>query len=180
MDTNPMVKPHIATTPMVVMTTIAAVILVCVAAIIVLAWPPKIGAWIALAVVVIAAAVLTRRWTTLIHKKTEWQQFSDRQWEFLTRTQSEHSTTAVITVLGFQEVQPTGSWATIRWEKFGYVQTAWIEPCMFSVWPDSVLLIRPDPNQIHVGAPWPATYYVSSSACLAIAPARLAAAKATN
>jgi len=171
MDTNPMVKPHIATTPMVVMTTIVSFALLCVATIVVFGWPPRPGAWIALAIVVIAAALLTRRWTTLIHKKTEWQRFSDRQWEYLTRTQNEHSTTAVITVLGFQEVQPTGSWATIRWEKFGYIQTAWIEPCMFSIWPDTVLLIRPDPNQIHIGAPWPSTYHVSSTACLAVAPA---------
>ncbi|MDQ0278788.1 hypothetical protein QO003_003091 [Arthrobacter silviterrae] len=171
MDTNPMVKPHIATTPMVVMTTIAAVILVCVAAIIVLAWPPKIGAWIALAIVVVAAAFLTWRWASLIRKKSEWQRFSDRQWEYLTRTQSEQSTTAVITVLEFREVQPTGVWATIRWEKFGYVQPAWIEPCTFAIWPKTALLIRPDPTQIQVGAPWPPTYYLRSHNCLAIAPA---------
>ncbi|WP_129545593.1 hypothetical protein [Arthrobacter dokdonensis] len=171
MDNNPMVKPHIATTPMVVTTTILAVILVCVVSIIVLAWPPKVGAWVSLAIVIVGGAFLTWRWSALIHKKTGWQQFADRQWEFLTRTQNEHSTTAVITVLGFQEVQPTGSWATIRWEKFGYVQTAWIEPCLFSIWPETVLLIRPDPNQIQVGAPWPATYHLRSIDCLAVAPA---------
>lgn len=170
MGNNPMIKPPLSSGLLVVMTTITGVVLLYVLAIVAIAWPPPTSMWIVLAVVISAVGLATWRWTQRIEARRQWQQFSDRQWEYLARIRDEHEATAEITVLGFQEIQPTGSWATIRWNKFGYVQPVWIENGTFSIWPDSVLLIRPDPTQIQVGAPWPQSYYLRSHACLAIAP----------
>lgn len=170
MDNNPMVMPHIVTVLLAFMTTAVTVFVIWTAALIALGWPPKPDVWIVLVIVMVAAALLAARWTMLIRKKNEWRRFATRQWDYMAKVKGEHETTTEITVLYFQEVQPTGSWATIRWEKFGYVQTAWIEPCSFSIWPQTVLLIRPDPTQIQVGSPWPPTYYLHSHACLAMAP----------
>lgn len=170
MENNPMIKPQLSAGLLVVLTVITGVVLLYVLAIAVIAWPPPASVWIVLAVVALAAGVTALRWTQRVQQRRQWQQFSDMQWEYLARIRDEHEATAEITVLGIQETQPTGSWATIRWNKFGYVQQEWIENGTFAIWPDSVLLIRPDPTQIQVGAPWPATYYLRSHACLAIAP----------
>lgn len=171
METNPMVKPGLSSGLLVTMTTIIGVALLYVLAVIVIAWPGFQTVWIAFGIALLAAGSIAWRWTKKVHQRREWQQFSDRQWEYLVRIRGEREATAEITVLGFQETQPTGSWATIRWNKFGYVQPAWIENGTFAIWPDSVLLIRPDPTQIQIGAPWPPTYYLRAHACLPIAPA---------
>ncbi|MCY0903629.1 hypothetical protein [Arthrobacter sp. H14-L1] len=170
MEVNPMVKPQLSSGLLVAMTTIAGVVLVYVLAVVALSWPPPTGVWISLAVVALAAGFTAWRWSRRIQNRRQWQQFANRQWEYLSRIKGEHEATAEITVLSFEEIQPTGSWATIRWNKFGYVQPGWIENGTFAIWPESVLLIRPDPTQIRVGAPWPPTYYLRSHACLAIAP----------
>lgn len=171
MENNPMVKPRLNDGFLLLAVTILiGVVLMYVLAALALTWPSPTSVWITLAVVVLTAGVAAWRWSRRIQKRQQWEQFSDRQWEYLARIKQEHEATAEITVLGFQEIQPTGSWATIRWEKFGYVQPAWIENGTFAIWPESVLLIRPDPIQIQVGAPWPHTYYLRSHACLAIAP----------
>jgi hypothetical protein len=74
-------------------------------------------------------------------------------------------------VLSVDAVEPTGSWITIKWNRFDYVQPAWLEALPEPIWPGSVLLISPDPAQVVPGVPWPATYYISGSDCLAWAPA---------
>ena len=170
MDTNPMIKPPLSSGTLVAMTTITGVALLCLFATVALTWPSPSAVWIMLTVVTLAAGLIIWRWSLGIRKRQQWQQFADRQWEYLARIKGENKATAEITVVSFEEVQPTGSWATIRWNKFGYVQPVWIENGTFAIWPDSVLLIRPDPTQIHVGTPWPPTYYLRSHACLAIAP----------
>ncbi|WP_425864740.1 hypothetical protein [Arthrobacter sp. TWP1-1] len=170
MDTNPMIRPQLSGGFLIAMTVITGVVLLCLFATVALTWPPPTSVWIMLAVTAVAAGVIAWRWSLRVQQRRQWQQFSDRQWEYLARIKGEHEATAEITVLSFEEIQPTGSWATIRWNKFGYVQPAWIENGTFAIWPDSVLLIRPDPTQIQVGAPWPLTYYLRSHACLAIAP----------
>lgn len=167
---NPMVKPQLNSASLVVVTTLVAVVLLYIFAVIALAWPAAPSAWIALALSTAVGGFIGWRWSLKVQKRRQWQQFANRQWEYLTRLKNEHDTTTEVTILDFQELQPTGVWATIRWEKFGYIQQAWIEPCSFSIWPQTVLLIRPDPTQIRVGAPWPPTYYLRSQACLAMAP----------
>ena len=81
------------------------------------------------------------------------------------------ATTTEVTVLSVQEVQPAGAWVTINWDQFGYRQPAWIEGAGGTYWPGSVLLITPDPNQVHIGQPWPPTYRIAESDCRAVAPA---------
>ncbi len=171
MDNNPMVKPHVATTSLVVTTSVAAVCLIAVVAVVIAGRPPATGAWTALAVVSVIAALLLVKWYFAIRRKNRWTQFAHQQWQHLAEVKGGTATTAEISILDFHDVQPTGAWATIRWEKFGYIQPAWIENCSFAIWPGSVLLVRPDPVQIRVGAPWPQTYYVRANQCLAIAPA---------
>lgn len=170
MEDNPMIKPQLSGAGLVVATTLTFVALLYVLVIVVLTWPSAASAWIVLAVLAGLAVLIAWRWSTRIQKRRQWDQFASRQWAYMVRMKHEHSTTTEVTVLAFQELQPTGVWATIRWEKFGYIQPAWIEPCSFSIWPQTVLLIRPDPTQIRVGAPWPPTYYLRSQACLAMAP----------
>ncbi len=67
-----------------------------------------------------------------------------------------HGTTAEITVLSVDAREPTGSWITINWDRFGHVQTAWLEALQEPIWTGSVLLI--------------ARYYLRASHCLAWAP----------
>lgn len=162
MESNPMIKPQLSGGLLVATTVIAGVALLYVVAAIIIAWPGFESVWIAFGVTLVAASFVFWRWARRVQGR--------RQWEYLTRIKGEHEATAEITVLSFEEIQPTGSWATIRWNKFGYVQPVWIENGTFAIWPDSVLLIRPDPTQIQVGAPWPPTYYLRPHACLAIAP----------
>lgn len=170
MESNPMIKPQLSGGLLVATTVIAGVALLYVVATIIIAWPGFQSVWIAFGVTLLAAGLVFWRWTRRVQGRRQWQQFTNRQWEYLARIKGEHEATTEITVLSFEEIQPTGSWATIRWNKFGYVQPVWIENGTFAIWPDSVLLIRPDPTQIQVGAPWPPTYYLRSQACLAIAP----------
>jgi hypothetical protein len=68
-------------------------------------------------------------------------------------------------------LEPTGSWITIRWNRFDHMQEAWLEALHDPIWPGSVLLISPDPAQVMPGAPWPARYYITASHYLAWAPA---------
>lgn len=171
MENNPMVKPQLSGGLLIAMTVIIGMALVYALAIVVFTWPPLPSVWIVLTAVAVSSGLTIWRWIRRVQLRRQWQQFSDRQWEYLMRIRGEHEATAEITVISFQEIQPTGSWATVRWDKFGYVQPVWIENGTFAIWPDSVLLIRPDPMQIQVGAPWPPTYFLRSHACLAIAPA---------
>lgn len=171
MESNPMIKPKLSGGLLVAMTVVVSIALLYVVATIIIAWPGFQGVWIAFGVAILVAGVIAWCWTRRVQGRRQWQQFANRQWDYLARIKGEHEATAEITVLSFEEIQPTGSWATIRWNKFGYVQPVWIENGTFAIWPDSVLLIRPDPTQIQVGVPWPSTYYLRSHACLAIAPA---------
>ncbi|RWW91385.1 MULTISPECIES: hypothetical protein [Paenarthrobacter] len=79
-------------------------------------------------------------------------------------------TTAEVTVLSVDSPQPTGAWITIRWNRFDYIQPAWIEALAEPIWPGSVLLIRPDPEQVRPGTPWPATYSIAGDHVLTWAP----------
>ena len=76
MEDNPMVKPALNSAPLVVLTTLTGVALLYVVAVIALAWPPALSVWIALAVVAVAAGLVTWRWSLRIQKRKVWQQFA--------------------------------------------------------------------------------------------------------
>ncbi|MFH5879443.1 hypothetical protein [Arthrobacter sp. NA-172] len=103
-----------------------------------------------------------RRRAWLLDAKEKWNRFED-----VRRT---HGTTTEITILSVDALEPTGSWITINWNRFGHVQTAWLEALQEPIWAGSVLLISPDPAQVMPGMPWPATYYLQASHCHAWAP----------
>ncbi len=170
MISNPMVKPRIATTPLVATTVLVTVFAVIAGALASTPTTFNVFKWTLLAIAIFMLLVVSIRWTYVIRRRTMWTKAADQKWAELTALEQRPGATTEITVLAFQDVQPTGAWATIRWEKFGYVQPAWIENGTFEIWPGAVLLIRPDPVQIHVGAPWPATYRLRAVDCLASAP----------
>ena len=130
-------------------------------------WPP--AAWLATlwSVFILIAALLALSWVLHIRRHQRWNRFAQQQWQYLAKVRADKRTTTEITILEFQDVQPTGTWATIRWDKFGYVRPARIENCSFAIWPGSVLLISPDPAQINVGAPWSHTCYLRAANCYA-------------
>ena len=170
MDNNPMVKPEIATTPLVAGSSIVAVCLAIVTGVVFAGWPPAPWLTALWSIIIVIAALFALRWVLVTGRKKRWNHFANQQWQHLAEVKAGRQTTTEITILEFLDVQPTGAWATIRWERFGYTQPAWIENCPFALWPGSVLLISPDPSQINVGAPWPHTYYLGAARCYAIAP----------
>jgi hypothetical protein len=105
-------------------------------------------------------ADLRRTW--LAHATERWRSFDDAK--LASRT------TAEVTLLSVDAVQPTGSWVTILWNRFNHVQPAWVEALSEPLWSGTVLLIAPDPAQVMPGTPWPDAYFIRAADCLAWAP----------
>ncbi|MFI2563534.1 hypothetical protein [Paenarthrobacter sp. NPDC018779] len=99
-----------------------------------------------------------------------WKTASHAQWQVLESVKTTAVTTTEVTVLSVDSPQPTGAWITIRWNRFDYIQPAWIEALSEPIWPGSVLLIRPDPEQVRPGTPWPPTYSIAADHVLTWAP----------
>ncbi len=99
-----------------------------------------------------------------------WKTASHAKWQLLESLKHSTVTTTEVTVLSVDSPQPTGAWITIRWNRFDYIQPAWIEALPEPIWPGSVLLIRPDPSQVRPGTPWPATYSIAADHVLTWAP----------
>ena len=167
---NPMIKPAIVSAPLLVWSVLAGLCMLYLVPATIAAWPAP--AWLTtIAVVLLAfAALLAVRWIVKTRRARSWRAQAALQWERLETVKKTAGTTTEVTVLSVQEVQPTGAWVTINWGQFGYTQPAWIEGAGGTYWPGSVLLITPDPNQVHIGQPWPPTYRIAESDCVAIAP----------
>lgn len=122
-----------------------------------------------------AAVALGAVWLTRLRRRRSWMASAEQKWHEFDHARRNHGTTTEITVLRVDALEPTGSWITINWNRFDHVQTAWIEALPDPIWPGSVVLISPDPAQVRPGLPWPQTYYLRATDCLASAPPRLAA-----
>ncbi|WP_426007215.1 hypothetical protein ACPFL9_09235 [Paenarthrobacter sp. NyZ202] len=120
--------------------------------------------------VAVVAIVLLAVWGQRIRRLRRWQTAAADRWQALESFKQAGIATAEVTLLSVDAVQPTGTWVTIRWNRFNYIQPAWIEALGEPLWPGSVLLIKPDPQQVRPGSPWPTTYRITGNEVLAWAP----------
>lgn len=125
--------------------------------------------------ILLAVAALGVLWLTRFRRRRAWMMAAERRWNHFEEARRNHRTTTEITVLSVDALEPTGSWITINWNRFDHVQPAWIEALPDPIWPGSVLVISPDPAQVRPGLPWPQTYYIRATNCLAWAPLRVTA-----
>ncbi|ALE91162.1 hypothetical protein AOC05_00280 [Arthrobacter alpinus] len=112
------------------------------------------------AAAIVLAGVATAIWFVKTRRTRAWITHALQQWEHFATVKSQLRVTTEVTVLDIHALDPTGTWVTIRWDKFGYVQRAWMEAIPDEIWRGSVLLISPDPAQIQVHGPWPNVYYL--------------------
>ena len=167
---NPTVKPRVVTTGLV---STSAVVLLAFVLFLASVRTPELPSLlkVAIGIVFLAAALLAGGlwWKRINHRRT-WLSDATAKWRSFDDARLAHGTTTEVTLLSVDAVQPTGSWVTIRWNRFNHVQPAWIQALPEPLWPGSILLIAPDPAQVMPGAPWPETYFISSRDCLAWAP----------
>jgi hypothetical protein len=109
-------------------------------------------------------------WLMRVRRRRKWMIDAEQMWHYFDDARSSHRTTAEITMLSVDSLEPTGSWITIYWNRFDHIQRAWIEALPDPLWPGSVVLLSPDPAQVSPGQPWPQTYYIRASDLLAWAP----------
>jgi hypothetical protein len=166
MQINPVLKPRIATPALI----IASAVTVVVAPILIGLTSTLTGSYLMVAPVAAVALILLAMWGQRIRRLRHWQAATEKKWNLLDSFKQAGVTTTEVTLLSIDEVQPTGAWITIRWNRFDYIQPAWIEALDEPLWPGSVLLIKPDPLQVRPGAPWPPTYRIASDHVLAWAP----------
>lgn len=167
---NPMIKPAIVSAPLLGWSIVAFPCTLVLVPATIANWPAP--AWIVAtaSTLLIISALLVLRWTAKVRRARRWTENAQRLWQAFEAARQTGSTTTEVTVLSVEEVQPTGAWVTINWDQFGYRQAAWIEGAGGTYWPGSVLLITPDPNQVHIGQPWPPTYRIAEGDCRAVAP----------
>ncbi|MDD1477904.1 hypothetical protein [Arthrobacter sp. H16F315] len=170
MDANPVLKPKLAT-PALVLTSVA--LSICVAYLLgtmAASWPPTLLRLASALAALLATTIVGAVWWARLRRIRFWTAAANKKWNRFDEAKLAHRTTAEVTVLSVDFLEPTGSWITIRWNRFDHVQRAWIEALPDPIWPGSILLISPDPAQVRPGAPWPSTYYIQASNCLAWAP----------
>jgi hypothetical protein len=170
MDVNPVLKPKLATPALIIN---SAAILICAVYFVVALtangptpFVLTLGTVASLLLTVVVGAI----WLARVRRLRVWTAAANEKWKRLEAVRQTRKTTTEVTLLGVDAVEPTGSWITIRWNRFNYVQRVWIESLPETIWPGSVLLISPDPAQIKPGAPWPSMYFIRASNCLAWAP----------
>ncbi len=170
MDKNPVLKPKLAT-PALILSSVATLICVIylVGSVTVYGQSAMFRVQAILATVLLAAA-LGAIWFARALRLRSWTAAAINKWNRFDDLKRARGTTTEVTVLSVDAIEPTGSWITINWNRFDHVQRAWLEALNEPIWPGSVLLISPDPAQVLPGAPWPATYYIRASDCLAWAP----------
>jgi hypothetical protein len=170
MISNSAIKPKVAT-PALILTS--AAIALCVAYFVgslAVSWPLGAAHLFGWAAAVSSAVIVGVVWLVRFSRRRAWRLEAIAKWRHLEDAKRTHRTTAEITVLSVDALEPTGSWITIKWNHFGHVQSAWLEALAEPIWAGSVLLISPDPAQIRPGAPWPATYFIQASKYHAWAP----------
>jgi hypothetical protein len=170
MDANPVLKPKLATPALILSSVAIAVCVVYLVGTVAADGPVSLFLLVTAAVALLAAAVAGAVWLTRARRRRSWMAGATEKWDHFNDMKQSSGTTTEVTVLSVDALEPTGSWITIKWNRFDHVQPAWIEALPEPIWPGSVLLISPDPEQVSPGAPWPATYYIRASDSLAWAP----------
>jgi hypothetical protein len=167
---NPMIRPSVTSMPLLVWSVVAGLCSIYMVPATIANWPAP--AWLITITAIFLAllVVLALRWVGRVRRARGWTRYAQQLWQRFEDARLAGGTTTEVTVLSVQEVQPTGAWVTITWDQFGYTRPAWIEGKGGTYWPGSVILITPDPGQVHVGQPWPPTYRIAEADCRAIAP----------
>ncbi|WLQ05679.1 hypothetical protein [Arthrobacter oryzae] len=170
MDANPVLKPKLATPALILSSVAIAVCVVYLVGTAAASGPANLPLILTAAMALFAAAVAGAVWLIRARRRRLWMSGATDKWRRFNDMKRSSGTTAEVTVVSVDALEPTGSWITIKWNRFDHVQPAWIEALPEAIWPGSILLISPDPAQVRPGAPWPATYYIRASGCLAWAP----------
>lgn len=171
MAVNPVLKPKLATVPLVLVSAAVLIGVVLFLVLVSTAQPWSAAMTVSGGILLAITLALAAQWWTRAQRQRAWLTYASDKWATLNATKLTSGTTTEITVLSVDEVQPTGSWITINWNHFGHVQSAWLEALPEPIWPGSVLLMAPDSAQVRPGVPWPETYLIRASSCLAWAPA---------
>lgn len=176
MDVNPVLKPKLATPALILISVVTVICAASFLASIAARWPSQWPSMMAAIAFLLAAPIVGAIWLARVRRRRTWTAAARERWKNFDEAKRLHGTTAEITILSVDALEPTGSWVTIKWHRFDHVQSAWLEALHEPIWPGSVLLISPDPAQVMPGSPWPATYFIPASDCLAWAPAAANAA----
>lgn len=179
MSTNPVIRPKVATPAII----LASAVVFLAAALVLSALLNGVPSDILMLggpVLLLAAVAIGALWLTRIRRRRIWTRAAEDKWNHFESARQRHRTTTEITVLSVDALEPTGSWITIKWNRFDHVQRAWIEALPDPIWPGSVMLISPDPVQVGPGRPWPQTYFIRASDLLAWAPPRNAISQLRN
>ncbi|MFF2316961.1 hypothetical protein ACFVTE_11885 [Arthrobacter sp. NPDC058097] len=171
MDVNPVLKPKLATPALILVSVVTVICAASLLASIAASWPSQWPSMMAAIAFLLAAPIVGAIWLARVRRRRSWTAAARERWKGFDEAKRLHGTTAEVTVLSVDALEPTGSWITIKWNRFDHVQPAWLEALHEPIWPGSVLLISPDPAQVVPGSPWPVTYYIPASDCLAWAPA---------
>lgn len=166
---NPVIKPKVATPALILASAALAFVVAFVPSASLPGGASQIIVWAVLLVFVALAGGL---WLVRERRRRAWFVEANERWDRFEEARRTHGTTAEVTVLSVDALEPTGSWITIKWNQFGHIQTAWLEALTEPIWAGSVLLISPDPNQVRPGAPWPAKYFIQASSYHAWAPVK--------
>lgn len=171
MVVNPAVKPKVATSGLVLASTVVLIAFVLFLTYVPAADLPSLLAMVIGSVLLAAVLLLMWLWWKRAAQCRGWLANATDMWRSFDNAKLATGTTAEVTLLSVDAVQPTGSWVTIKWNRFDHVQPAWIEALPEPIWPGAVLLITPDPAQVMPSAPWPEAYFIRAADCLAWAPA---------
>lgn len=172
MESNPVLKPKLASPALILSSVVILICIIFLIGFLTSEGQPSSALLLATLLTFFLAVAVGTIWFTRARRLRTWTSAANDKWHQLNELKRTRGTTAEVTVLSVDALQPTGSWITIRWNHFDHVQRAWIEALHEPIWPGSVLLIAPDPAQVRPGAPWPQRYYVQASQCIAWAPAR--------
>ncbi|MET3161873.1 UNVERIFIED_ORG: hypothetical protein ABIB19_000256 [Arthrobacter sp. UYEF10] len=170
MDVNPVLRPKLATPALILSSVAVSICVIYVAGTVATGWQSPPVLIVAAAASVLLAASVGAIWFARARRLRAWTAAAIEKWNRLDDLKRTLGTTTEVTVLSVDALEPTGSWITIRWDRFDHVQRAWLEAMQDPIWPGSVLLISPDPAQVIPGAPWPPTYYIQNANFLAWAP----------
>lgn len=171
MAMNPVVRPVVVTAGLVAASATVLILLVVTLTYIPAAGLPLSVKMLSVALPLAASLYLGWLWWRRAIRRRTWAVATAEQWRSFDIAKLAGGTTAELTLLSVDAVQPTGSWVTVAWNRFNHVQPAWLESLPEPIWPGSVLLISPDPAQVLPGAPWPDAYLIRAADCLAWAPA---------
>jgi hypothetical protein len=171
MVVNPAVRPKVATTGLVIASAVVFIVFALSSVALAAAELPLVLKVIIGSVLLAIVLVLALLWGKRSARRRTWLANAAKRWRSFDNAKLASGTTTEVTLLSVDAVQPTGSWVTILWNRFGHVQPAWIEALPEPIWPGSVLLIAPDPTQVMPSTPWPETYFIRAADCLAWAPA---------